>query len=131
MIRFLGAVELQNLKRCLLLLSALPIFGQPPSNLELFLLIGQSNMAGRGVIEEIDQQPLARAWMLSKEDKWVPAAHPMHFDRPAIIGAGLAGTFAQTLLKAAPGKNVGLIPSAMGGSALDEWKPGEKLFVEA
>ena len=36
-------------------------------NFQLFLLVGQSNMAGRGVVEEQDKTPHPRVLMLSKE----------------------------------------------------------------
>lgn len=35
------------------------------------------------------------------------------------------------LADAAPGARIGLIPAAMGGSALDEWKPGGTLYSDA
>ena len=99
--------------------------------MELFLLIGQSNMAGRGVIEEQDKLPHPRVFTLTKEETWAPAVEPIHFDRPDRLGTGLGRSFAKTLADLAPGKKVGLIPAAMGGSALDEWKPGGKLYTDA
>ena len=89
----------------------------------LFLLVGQSNMAGRGVVEEQDKTPHPRVLMLSKEGKWVPAVDPMHFDKPA-AGVGLGKTFGQIIAEANPGVTIGLIPCAVGGSPIDTWKPG-------
>ena len=100
-------------------------------DMDLFLLIGQSNMAGRGVIEEQDRVPFPRVFTLTKEETWVPAIEPIHFDRPDRLGTGLGRSFARVLAEAAPGARIGLIPAAMGGSALDEWKPGGKLFTDA
>jgi hypothetical protein len=100
-------------------------------DMELFLLIGQSNMAGRGVVEEQDKIPFPRVFTLTKEETWVPAVEPIHFDRPDRLGTGLGRSFGRALAEAAPGAKVGLIPAAMGGSALDEWKPGGKLFTDA
>lgn len=114
--------------RALFVLFAVAAFGQ---DMELFLLIGQSNMAGRGVIEEQDKQPIDRVFMLTKEETWAPAVEPIHFDRPDRLGTGLGRSFARTLAGLAPGKKIGLIPAAMGGSALDEWKPGGKLYTDA
>jgi hypothetical protein len=99
--------------------------------LELFLLAGQSNMAGRGDIEPEDRQPVDALFALSAEDKWVPAADPVHYDKPKIAGAGLARTFGKTLLAARAGAQIGFIPAAYGGSLLDEWRPGGKHYVEA
>ncbi len=89
----------------------------------LFLLVGQSNMAGRGVVEAQDKEINPRVLMLNKEGKWVPAVDPMHFDKPA-AGVGLGKTFGQIIAKANPGVTIGLIPCAVGGSPIDTWKPG-------
>ena len=89
----------------------------------LFLLVGQSNMAGRGTVEPEDAKPHPRVLMLSKEGKWVPAVDPMHFDKPS-AGVGLGKTFGQVIADANPGITVGLIPCAVGGSPIDTWKPG-------
>lgn len=90
---------------------------------QLFLLVGQSNMAGRGVVEEQDKTPHPRLLMLSKEGQWVPAMDPLHFDKTA-AGVGLGKTFGQIVAEATPGVTIGLIPCAVGGSPIDAWKPG-------
>ncbi len=95
-----------------------------PPQLQLFLLIGQSNMAGRGIPEAEDKQDHARIWMLTKELNWVPAHDPMHFDKPAVVGVGPGFAFAKQLANAYPAINIGLIPAAVGGSGIDVWKPG-------
>lgn len=61
--------------------------------------------------------------MLNKLGVWVPAADPMHFDKP-VAGTGLGKTFAQLVADADPKVTVGLIPCAVGGSPIDAWKPG-------
>lgn len=114
-----------------LLLGACSLLAQPGENLELFLLAGQSNMAGRGVVEDQDKQPVSGIWVLGKDLQWKPAVDPMHFDKPAIIGAGIGRTFARTLQRLSPGAQIGLIPAAFGGTSLDEWAPGGKLFTDA
>jgi hypothetical protein len=90
----------------------------------LFLLVGQSNMAGRGKVEEQDRTPHPRVLMLSKAGEWVPAVDPMHYDKP-IAGVGLGKTFGTLLAEANPDITVGLIPCAVGGSPIDSWQPGE------
>ena len=90
---------------------------------QLFLLVGQSNMAGRGVVEEQDKTPHPRVLMLSEEGQWVPANDPMHFDKSA-AGVGLGKTFGQIIAEANPSVTIGLIPCAVGGSPIDAWKPG-------
>lgn len=91
--------------------------------LHLFLLIGQSNMAGRGIVEVQDKTSHSRVLMLSKENKWVPAVDPMHFDKP-VAGVGLGKTFGEVVADATQGVTIGLVPCAVGGSPIDSWKPG-------
>lgn len=92
-------------------------------NFHLFLLVGQSNMAGRGVVEEQDKAPLPRVLMLGKDGLWTAAVDPMHFDKPS-AGVGLGRSFAKVLAEKEPGVTIGLIPCAVGGSPIDSWKPG-------
>jgi hypothetical protein len=89
----------------------------------LFLLVGQSNMAGRGKVEAQDKQPVANLLMLNKQNEWVPAVDPLHFDKPA-AGVGLGRTFGMEVLAADPTVTIGLIPCAAGGSPISTWKPG-------
>ncbi|GAB4055841.1 sialate O-acetylesterase [Spirosoma litoris] len=108
-----------------LILSLMLAFKQDvPPRLQLFLLIGQSNMAGRGIPEAEDQQTHPRIWMLTKQLSWIPARDPMHFDKPDVIGVGPGFSFAKRLAEAYPEMNIGLIPCAVGGSGIDVWKPG-------
>jgi len=44
----------------------------------LYLLIGQSNMAGRGAIEEQDKQPPPRVLKFTKEKTWAAGVDPPH-----------------------------------------------------
>ncbi len=90
----------------------------------LFLLAGQSNMAGRGIMEPGDELPVDRVLMLTKDLQWVPAAHPVHYDKPAIAGFGLGLDFAKQYLADHPGVTVGLIPAACGGSSILHWRKG-------
>lgn len=92
-------------------------------NFQLFLLVGQSNMAGRGVVEAQDKVINPRVLMLNKEGQWAPAVDPLHFDKAA-AGVGLGKTFGEIIAKATPGVTIGLIPCAVGGSPIDTWKPG-------
>ncbi|GAB3643795.1 sialate O-acetylesterase [Spirosoma arcticum] len=112
-------------KTCLFLLPlviCLAFRQDAPPRLQLFLLIGQSNMAGRGVVD--DETPHPRVWMLTKEQNWVPARDPLHFDKPAVVGVGPGLSFAQRVADANPEQSIGLIPAAVGGSGIDVWEPG-------
>lgn len=101
------------------------------ARLELFLLAGQSNMAGRGDVEPQDRETVEGLFALSTADRWIPAADPVHYDKPKIAGVGLARTFGRTLLACRPAAQIGLVPAAFGGSLLDEWLPGGKHYLEA
>jgi len=94
------------------------------ADFHLFLLVGQSNMAGRGKVEDQDREVHPRIVMLNKAGEWVPATDPLHFDKPGIVGVGLGKTFALDYAKANPDATIGLIPSAVGGSPIAAWEPG-------
>jgi len=93
-------------------------------NLRLYLLAGQSNMAGRGKVEAQDRTPHPRVWVLSPQGDWVPATDPLHSDKPAVVDVGPGLSFAKVMAEADPTANIGLIPVAVGGSAIAAWQPG-------
>ena len=93
-------------------------------NFHLFLLVGQSNMAGRGEVTDADRVPDPNILMLNKANEWVPAVDPLHFDKPKIAGVGLGRSFAREIAKANPGITIGLIPCAVGGSPITCWEVG-------
>lgn len=90
----------------------------------LFVLAGQSNMAGRGRLDDAATKPHANIWMLDQSLTWVPAIDPLHFDKPSVVGVGPGRSFASAYADANPGITVGLIPCAVGGSPIAAWKPG-------
>ena len=106
---------------------------QPPANvsMRLFLLAGQSNMAGRGKVEPADTKPDPRVWMLDEAGHWQPAIDPLHFDKPDHDGVGPGHAFGLAVAAAEPGTVIGLIPTAVGGVSLDQWKPGGRLYTDA
>ena len=99
---------------------------KPPAkgDFHLFLLVGQSNMAGRGRITAEDKSPHPRVLMFNKEQKWVPAVAPLHFDKPAIVGVGLGRSFGMEIAKTSKKVTIGLIPCAVGGSPISSWGTG-------
>lgn len=90
----------------------------------LYLLIGQSNMAGRGKVEDQDRQPHPRVLTFNQAQEWVPAIDPLHFDKPSVVGVGIGKTFGEILAERQPGVTIGLIPCAVGGSPIETWEPG-------
>lgn len=102
----------------------------PKEKFHLYLLIGQSNMAGRGAIEAADKVVHPRVLMFTKEQKWAPAVDPLHFDKPN-AGVGLGSTFGRVLADADPAISVGLIPCAVGGTPLSRWQKDGDLYKQA
>jgi hypothetical protein len=98
----------------------------PPAHKEkfqLYLLIGQSNMAGRGVVEAQDTLPNRHVLRLNPAGQWEVAKDPLHFDKPvAGVGPGLA--FGRAMAARDTSVVIGLIPCAVGGSGIDTWVPG-------
>jgi hypothetical protein len=110
---------------CFIVLLGTTRAAEPDPNFHLYLLIGQSNMAGRGVVDSESKQADPRVLVLTKDLKWEPATDPLHFDKPiAAVGPGLA--FGKAMAQANPAVKIGLIPCAMGGSKIEEWAPGTK-----
>lgn len=98
----------------------------PPNNphkLWLFLLAGQSNMAGRGAVEPADTLPNVHVLTLNKDGEWEIAKDPIHFDRTyAGVGPGL--TFGKRMAAMVDTDiYIGLIPCAVGGSSINTWLP--------
>lgn len=89
----------------------------------LFLLAGQSNMAGRGDVSEQDREIHPRVLSFNRDGEWIPAVDPLHWDKPS-AGVGLGRSFAFQLGEADPEITVGLIPAASGGSYISAWAPG-------
>ncbi|MBI1374213.1 MAG: sialate O-acetylesterase [Phycisphaera sp.] len=102
------------------------------AKVHVYLLMGQSNMAGRGPLTEADKQPTPRVVMLDKHNHWTPARHPVHFDKP-IAAYGLSIDFAKTMLAQEKDKDVviALVPCAVGGTPLSRWVKDGDLYKNA
>ena len=96
-----------------------------------FLLIGQSNAAGRGFFSEAEPlDTLDGRIKVLRNGRWQTAFRPINFDRD-FSGVCLAESFAVEYAKAHEGVDVGIIPCADGGTQLSQWLPGEILFDNA
>lgn len=93
-----------------------------------FLLIGQSNMAGRGFINEAIDVNADRIKIL-RNGRWQPMFRPINPDR-AFSGVSLAESFAEKYSQKY-NTEVGLICCADGGTSLEQWQPGSLLFDNA
>jgi len=51
---------------------------RPKQPLDVYLLIGQSNMAGRAHYEKDEAGPIDRCYLLNEKDQWEPAKNPLN-----------------------------------------------------
>lgn len=97
-------------------------------NVWVFLLAGQSNMAGRGFVEPQDTMPNKRILAIDANGKLIYAKEPLHFYEPTRTGLDCGLSFANSLLKQIPGNiTILLLPTAIGGSASKQWL-GDSLY---
>jgi hypothetical protein len=92
------------------------------------LLIGQSNMAGRGDLGSVEPIDDDRILML-KNNQWVKMQEPIHSDKTS-AGVGLSASFAKAFVESFDCE-LGLIPAAVGGTSLNDWEKGGSLYREA
>ena len=93
-----------------------------------FLLIGQSNMAGRGFLNEAPEINTEGLHVL-RNGRWQQMYRPVNGDR-SFSGTCLAESFAEKYAKTY-GVDVGLICCADGGTSLNQWVPGGLLYDNA
>lgn len=116
---------------------------------DLWVLAGQSNMEGCARLEGCETAH-PRVHSFQSREEWAPAEEPLHWlgespqrvhhtiwgmpmpETPAprdvgsrTNGAGLGLTFAKALAEAT-GVPIGLIPSAHGGTSMQQWEPSRK-----
>ncbi|MFY0715265.1 sialate O-acetylesterase [Seonamhaeicola sp. NFXS20] len=106
--------------------------------MEIYLCIGQSNMAGRGPIEAIDKDTLTNVFLFTGKENmpWEKAANP--FNKYSTVRKNISMQklspsygFAKTISKAQPQTKIGLVVNAKGGTSIEQWKPGDTLYNEA
>ena len=93
-----------------------------------FLLIGQSNMSGRGYMTDVREVDTAHIYV-QRNGRWQRMFRPISPDR-SFAGVSLAESFAERYA-AEQGCDVGLIPCSDGGTSLDQWQAGGELFENA
>jgi hypothetical protein len=88
----------------------------------IFLMAGQSNMAGRGFVQPADTIPDVHVLTLNKNNEWVYAKEPLHYYEPGRTGLDCGLAFGKKLA-GLYGKNItiGLVPCAIGGSSIEQW----------
>lgn len=97
---------------------------------DVFILAGQSNMSGRGLLSEVPafaNAPMVKVY--SNAGAWVGGYEPTDdsagqvdsISLDASPGAGPGMAFANALAGLRPGREVGLVPCAKGSTNLDQW----------
>ena len=92
------------------------------------LIIGQSNMAGRGFIGEVAPIQNEKIFVL-RNGRWQGMFVPVNPDR-SFSGINLSESFADLYAKER-NTEIGIIPCADGGTHIEQWQPGELLFDHA
>jgi hypothetical protein len=101
--------------------------GSREDSLDIYLLIGQSNMAGRADIEKVDMDSLEQVYLFNGST-WEKAANPlnrystvrkeMEFQK---LGPGYS--FAKKLALETD-RRIGLVVNALGGTSIAQWQKG-------
>ncbi|KAG5044963.1 hypothetical protein JHK82_014341 [Glycine max] len=125
----------------LFLIQAWPVKPQQAYDRNIFILAGQSNMAGRGgVVNNTatwdgvvspQSRPNPSVLKLDAHLTWVAAREPLDADIDSAktngVGPGMA--FANWVLEKHPEFGlIGLVPCAIGGSNISEWERGKELY---
>lgn len=106
-------------------------------NFDVYLFIGQSNMAGRARLESYDIPAIDNALLLNQDNKWELAQAGVvnnmlqGLNRYSTIestssynGVNPAGEFARFMTKAYPGKTIGIVSNARGDATIEQWAKG-------
>lgn len=108
----------------------------PKGKLHIYLLIGQSNMAGRAAFSKDDAEPIPHCYLLNGSDQWEAAKNPLN--RYSTIRKDLkfqkmspGYTFAKTMLEKQKGITIGLVANAKGGTKIAQWGKGTEFYTEA
>lgn len=105
--------------------SFIQVFAQQDEDMHIYILMGQSNMAGRGkVTNQYAKQQHPRVTMLNQAGEWIPATHPVHFDKPTIAGVGPGLSFGIAMAEVNRKATIALVPCAVGGTPIAKWVPG-------
>ncbi|MFH5803937.1 sialate O-acetylesterase [Alienimonas sp. DA493] len=116
--------------------AAAPQTPAPGEPLHVYLLIGQSNMAGRAPFTEAEAAAIPRCFLLNDEEEWVPAANPLNLYSSIRKPVGMqkmnpGDAFARTMLARTPDATLGLVVNARGGTRIEQWEKGTEYYSEA
>lgn len=100
------------------------IYGQQ-SDYDVYLVIGQSNMAGRGEMTEADKDIISGVYILDDRDSIVPASAPLNIyssvrKKKEIQGVNPAMSFCKEVAEKTSRKIL-LVVNARGGTSIERW----------
>lgn len=110
---------------------------EPHHAKQIIILSGQSNMAGRGGVKNKQWNGLVppecasdsqKIFRLDAHLRWEVAREPLHYDidTKKVCGVGPGMSFANAAKERVG--TIGLVPCAVGGTAIKEWARGEHLY---
>lgn len=112
------------------------VYAQPANrNLDIYLLIGQSNMGGRGPITPEVEGVIPGVWVFRGQDDWVEGQNPMNVYstiQPGDINKvnpGYGFSFKMRTLR--PDNEIGIVSNARGATGIQSWLPGTTYYNEA
>ncbi len=96
--------------------------------LDIFLALGQSNMAGRATINDYVNQEIDGVYLLNDENVWIPAINPMNLysnirKDESMQKLGPSYSFSKTLSEYIENR-IGMVVNARGGTNLSEFATG-------
>ncbi|VGO11751.1 Carbohydrate acetyl esterase/feruloyl esterase [Pontiella desulfatans] len=102
----------------------------------IYLLIGQSNMAGRAPIETQDEAPVVGCELFNSSNGWETATNPLNRYSTirkdiSLQNLGPGYGFAQRMREVQPEIHLGLVVNARGGTSISEWEKGTTYYNEA
>ena len=100
--------------------------------MDIYIAIGQSNMAGRGeMIDSLgDMDPISGAWLFDNTGNWVPASNPMNrysaIRKPLHIQGISPSYMCAKVLAEQTKRPIGMVVNARGATKLEAWQKGAK-----
>ncbi len=94
----------------------------------VFILAGQSNMAGRGIVEPQDTITHPRILTIDSLGRIIRAKEPLHFYEPNLVGLDCGLSLGKRLVSyLSANDTILIIPTAVGGSSMSQWL-GDSLY---
>jgi hypothetical protein len=111
-------------------------YSGPKDKLHIYLLIGQSNMAGRAFFAPEESGVIERSYVLNGDGNWESAKNPLN--RYSTIRKGLdkqkmnpGYMFAKTMIEKDKDVSIGLVVNARADTKISQWAKGTEFYNDA